>query len=221
MCVKEMCLKLQAGDSDQDGGSNSSENEFEDEECDAKNPTTVAVAVRGVKGDKREVKKQAAKRKATPPKPSGSSGAPAKKKVTKERATEKSMSKPTAPAPENNQEQKDEEGEKNEKNGGKKKAELRDWNTAKCDFDLFAESPTNILHRSCKITNNLILSCKMITQNEVKGLQSDFPALVFSRKTNGDKVFDFSVDLKLTDRLIQAMRYIIQENPTFFGKKSV
>jgi hypothetical protein len=61
----------------------------------------------------------------------------------------------------------------------------------------------------------------MITQNEVKGLQSDFPALVFSRKTNGDKVFDFSVDLKLTDRLIQAMRYIIQENPTFFGKKSV
>lgn len=120
-----------------------------------------------------------------------------------------------------NQEQKDVEGEKNEKNGGKKKSELRDWNPAKCDFDLFAESPTNILTRSCKITNNLILSCKMINQNEVKGLQSDFPALVFSRKTTGDKVFEFTVDLKLTDRLIQAMRYIIQENPTFFGKKSV
>lgn len=95
------------------------------------------------------------------------------------------------------------------------------WNEANCDVDLDDHAASNVHHRKIKISNNLILSCKMISHLENKNLHSDYAALVFSRKTKGEKMFSFLVDMRVTERLIKALQIIIEENPVFFNKKPV
>ena len=56
----------------------------------------------------------------------------------------------------------------------------------------------------------------MISTQENKNLHQDYAALVFSRRTNKEKTFDFMVDMRWTDRLITALQLIKEENPIFF-----
>lgn len=93
------------------------------------------------------------------------------------------------------------------------------WNEANCDVDLDDHAASNVHFRKIKISNNLIISCKMISHLENKNLHSDYAALVFSRKTNKDKMFNFMVDMRVTERLIKALQIIIDQNPVFFNKK--
>ena len=93
------------------------------------------------------------------------------------------------------------------------------WNEANCDVDLDDQAASNVHFRKIKIANNLILSCKMISHLENKNLHSDYPALVFSRKTNKDKMFNFMVDMRVTERLIKALQIVVDQNPVFFNKK--
>ncbi len=95
------------------------------------------------------------------------------------------------------------------------------WNESNCDVDLDDHAASNVHYRKIKISNNLILSCKMISHLENKNLHSDYAALVFSRKTNRDKMFNFLVDMRVTERLIKALQIIIEENPVFFNRKPV
>ncbi len=114
---------------------------------------------------------------------------------------------------------------RNEKSEAKKpKKEEKEeilWNEANCDVDLDDHAASNVHYRKIKISNNLILSCKMISHLENKNLHSDYAALVFSRKTKGEKMFNFLVDMRVTERLIKALQIIIEENPVFFNKKPV
>jgi hypothetical protein len=61
----------------------------------------------------------------------------------------------------------------------------------------------------------------MISHLDHKNLTQDYGALVFSRKTNKEKTFDFMIDLRVTERLIRALQIIIDENPVFFNKRIV
>lgn len=94
------------------------------------------------------------------------------------------------------------------------------WNDRNCDHDLDDHAASNVHTRKIKIAANLILSCRMISQLENKNLHQDYAALVFSRKTNKEKMFEFMVDMRWTERIIQALQIIIQENPVFFNKKT-
>ena len=94
------------------------------------------------------------------------------------------------------------------------------WNDRNCDHDLDDHAASNVHTRKIKIAANLLLSCRMISQLENKNLHQDYAALVFSRKTNKEKMFEFMVDMRWTERIIQALQIIIQENPVFFNKKN-
>lgn len=93
------------------------------------------------------------------------------------------------------------------------------WNDRNCDHDLDDQAATNVHFRKIKIAQNLMLSCKMISALENKNLHSDYAALVFSRKTNKEKCFDFMVDMRVAERLIKALQIIVDENPVFFNKR--
>jgi len=94
------------------------------------------------------------------------------------------------------------------------------WNDRNCDHDLDDHAASNVHTRKIKISSNLLLSCKMISHLENKHLQQDYAALVFSRKTNKEKSFDFMIDLRVTERLIRGLQIIIDENPVFFNKRT-
>jgi len=104
-----------------------------------------------------------------------------------------------------------------------KKEDAKDviWNDKNCDHDLDDHAASNVHTRKIKISSNLLLSCKMISHLENKHLTQDYAALVFSRKTNKDKVFDFMIDLRVTERLIRALQIIMDENPVFFNKRTL
>ena len=119
-------------------------------------------------------------------------------------------------------EKKDEKKTKTKPEPGSEKDKSKEeiiWNEANCDVDLDDHAASNVHFRKIKISNNLILSCKMITHLENKNLHSDYPALIFSRKTNKDKTFNFMVDMRVTERLIRALQIIVDQNPVFFNKK--
>ena len=103
-----------------------------------------------------------------------------------------------------------------------KKEEAKEiiWNDKNCDHDLDDHAASNVHTRKIKISSNLLLSCRMISHLENKHLQQDYAALVFSRKTNKERSFDFMIDLRVTERLIRALEIIVQENPVFFNKRA-
>jgi len=112
--------------------------------------------------------------------------------------------------------------EGNDKKEEKEETNKNDfWNDRNCDHDLDDHAASNVHTRKIKISSNLLLSCKMISHLENKHLAQDYAALVFSRKTNKDKVFDFMIDLRVTERLIRALQIIMDENPVFFNKRTL
>jgi hypothetical protein len=125
----------------------------------------------------------------------------------------------TNPGKEEKKSGKKDEGKKEEKKDGHVPEVI--WNDRNCDHDLDDHAASNVHTRKIKIAANLLLSCRMISHLENKNLHQDYAALVFSRKTNKEKTFDFMVDMRWTERIIQALNIIIQENPVFFNKKPV
>jgi len=112
---------------------------------------------------------------------------------------------------------KPEEGEKEEKKGGGKKKETPIFNDKNVDFDLFNSSPSNVVSRKIKVSNNLMVTCRMIDQTEGKSsLTYDYAALTIQRKTANEKMFEFIIPLSLTPRIIEAMKIIVDENKKFF-----
>lgn len=94
-----------------------------------------------------------------------------------------------------------------------KKSEI--FNDSNLDCDLFKSSPTNVVSRRIRVASNLIVTCRMISQAG-NNLSYDYAAITFQRKTQNEKMFEFIIPLNLTPRLVQAMQYIIAENPKFF-----
>ena len=45
----------------------------------------------------------------------------------------------------------------------------------------------------------------------------DWAALVFQKKIKDNKVFEFNVNLKEAPKIIEAIKYIMAENQTFFN----
>lgn len=97
-----------------------------------------------------------------------------------------------------------------------KKPEL--FNDSNLDFDLFKSSPTNVVSRRIRVASNLIVTCRMISQAG-NNLSYDYAAITFQRKTQNEKMFEFVIPLNLTPRIVQAMQYIIAENPKFFDSE--
>ena len=105
--------------------------------------------------------------------------------------------------------------------GGKKgKKETPVFNDKNVDIDLFHSSPSNVVARKIKVSNNLMVTCRNIDQIDgAKQVGYDFAALTFQRKTANDKMFEFIVPLALSTRIVEAIQHIVQENKKFFKQQ--
>lgn len=140
------------------------------------------------------------------------------KEVKKKRKTEKVDEKIEVKHEEIRSEKtKKPEEDKDEKKGGAKKRETPIFNDKNVDFDLFNSSPSNVVSRKIKVSNNLMVTCRMIDQTEGKSsLTYDYAALTIQRKTANEKMFEFIIPLSLTPRIIEAMKIIVDQNAKFF-----
>ena len=106
--------------------------------------------------------------------------------------------------------------EKKEKDDDKKIDATKLFNH--CDFNLNQDTPENVIPTKVKINNNLMLTCRMIeaNSNSINGLQCDYAALCFIRKTKNEKVYEMNVPLNTLDKIVEGCRLIRKANQKFF-----
>jgi len=101
------------------------------------------------------------------------------------------------------------------KKSGKK--EMPTFSDKNVDYDLFHNSATNVIPRRIKISNNLVITSRMVEQVESKNITNDYPAITFQRKTAGEKCFEFILPLGLVPKIMEAMNIIVKDNGKFFA----
>jgi len=205
--MTEILFLSQSDDSDNDDGANSEENFSEDEVAATANAYALKQA-----SSKTSSKETVPKRKR---KSCSDEATSSSKQARCDDSPRKEQQHPPVPKKENESSEKSSKSTKTKKEGA---GEII-WNDRNCDIDLDDQAASNVHFRKIKISNNLIISCKMISHLENKNLHQDYAALVFSRKTNKDRTFDFLIDMRVTERLIKALQIVIDENPVFFNKK--
>jgi len=114
------------------------------------------------------------------------------------------------------------DGKIEDKNDKKNKKEPPRFNDKNCDYDLFSNAPGNVIAKKIKLSNTLMMQCRMIDGMEGKAGSNSFEyaALVFQRKIKDEKAFEFNLPLNLAPNIIEALKLMIQDNPKFFSKPS-
>ena len=149
-----------------------------------------------------------------------------REKVGKEKTVEKAekdkSGSPDKEEKEHPMETTDDAGSKDEgakTKGGKK--EMPAFSDKNVDYDLFHNSATNVIPRRIKISNNLVITSRMVEQLESKNITNDYPAITFQRKTAGEKCFEFILPLGLVPKIMEAMNIIVKDNSKFFSNSNL
>jgi hypothetical protein len=101
----------------------------------------------------------------------------------------------------------------------KKEREIPTFNDKNVDYNLYHEAPENVSTKRIKLTNNIIMGCKMIeATGDQRGTTYDYAALFFTRKTKNNKAYDFNLPLTIAPNLIKGVELIMQDNKHFFQK---
>ena len=200
-------FSFQGDSAEEDDGSDSAQDFSEDDHRPSK--ATVASTVKAQLSGKRK--------RSAPSKPEKN----IKKSKTVDSASKRekkhvALPPPTHPPAEATKTVNGRKRKNDEEHGDKSDAAASVWNSRNVDHDLDDHAASNVRTKRIKISNNLIVSCRMISTQENKNLHQDYAALVFSRRTNKEKTFDFMIDMRWTDRIITALDLIMKENPVFF-----
>jgi hypothetical protein len=96
------------------------------------------------------------------------------------------------------------------------------FNDKNLDYNLYSNDPDNVVSKKIKISNNVIMTCRMIDGSEGRKTAAaysyDYAALSFLRKTKDEKAFEFNLPLNLAPNIIEALKLIMNDNPKFFQK---
>jgi len=197
----------EGGDSDSSGRSPPKENIVNIEKHAKKPPPILAKQSGSGSGKKETGAEKKTKRKD-----------PRKKKEREEKEKkEKEEDKKEASHPDPDEPEKKEENKEDAAAAGKKKkGELALFSDANCDVDLYHSDPHKVIGRRIKVSNNMIVTCRMIEGGAGKLLTYDYPALTFQKKTGQDKMYEFMIPLSLAPRVIEAIKIIVNENKKFF-----
>jgi hypothetical protein len=131
-----------------------------------------------------------------------------KKKAKKEKTTDVVDGEVQAQPLESNETAADSAGEKNKKS-------YPIFEDKNVDYDYASTCPSNIVHRRCRISKNIIISCKNVEIMQ-SGQPVDIASLCFSRKTKNGKAFDYNMPLAEAPTVIKALQDIIRDNAKFF-----
>jgi hypothetical protein len=142
--------------------------------------------------------------------------------VEKTKAAEPEVEKPKEGDDKGEENQFDQSQLEKEDEGGKKskKKEAPVFNDKNVDYNLFNDAPENVMARKIKISNTVMVTCKMIDaiSGGASGLSYDYAALTFVRKIQNAKAFEFNLPLTLVPSIIEALKLIVKDNPKFFKK---
>jgi hypothetical protein len=105
---------------------------------------------------------------------------------------------------------------KEETSTGEKKKDLPDFSDKNVDVNLYNDDPNTVNLKRIKISENVVVSCKMISVNPKQANWFEYAAIVFARKGNTEKAFEYNLPLNLAPKIIAALNYIVKENPKFF-----
>jgi len=105
---------------------------------------------------------------------------------------------------------------KEETTAGEKKKELPDFSDKNVDVNLYNDDPNTVTLKRIKVSENVVVSCKMISVNQKQANGFDYAAIVFARKGKTEKAFEYNLPLNLAPKLVTALNIIIKENPKFF-----
>lgn len=100
---------------------------------------------------------------------------------------------------------------------GPAKKEMPSFSDKNVDYDLFNSSASNVVPRRIKVSNNIVVTCRMVEQKEGRNLTYDYPAITFQRKTTGEKMFEFILPLSLAPKITEAINLLIKDNSKFFN----
>ena len=167
---------------------------------------------------KKSAKKSEKKQKKSTPKPSTST-AGVKEKKPKETKEQKQDDDDDRKEGQFDPSSLENEGEKTDKTGRKREVPL--FNDKNLDYNLFNNDPENVVPKKIKISNTVLVTCKMIdsiTGGGAGGLSYDYAALTFLRKIQNQKAFEFNLPLSLAPNIIEALKLIMKDNPKFFKK---
>lgn len=205
------------GHSESDGRSDSEE-DFTENEKDAKDVKEPTLAEAMIKTSAKQVKKKkpdknnvvSGKRKSS----DQASDPKKKKRKFNDERKEKTFTVDV-------DESKDQEAKDDQQGSkGKGKKEMPAFSDKNVDYDLFHNSATNVVPRRIKLSNNLVVTCRMVEQIESKNITNDYPALTFQRKTAGEKCFEFILPLNLGPKITEAINLIVKDNAKFFANSS-
>lgn len=98
------------------------------------------------------------------------------------------------------------------------KKEYPDFSDKNVDYNLYHEDPCTLIQKRVKISNDVVMSCKMITVNQSQANRFEYAAVVFARKGKTDKAFEYNLPLNLAPRIIAALNLMMKDNPRFFDK---
>lgn len=208
----------EADDSQSDGRSDVETDQSEDEVDAEVKPLNPSEAMKKTKAKlvkkPKEDKKKTSKRKASKRKGEKEVRPSKKQKVENDvQAEEKKDEKSFTAEPADPNASAVDDSSKPSKTTKKEMAQFSDKNV---DYDLFHNSATNVIPRRIKISNNLVVTCRMVEQFESKNITNDYPAITFQRKTAGEKCFEFILPLNLSPKIVEAVNLIIKDNSRFF-----
>lgn len=96
----------------------------------------------------------------------------------------------------------------------------KNWDSRNIDYNLYNESPDNIKVVRILLSSTVTLESKMIEASaDKKGLTYDMAALVFARKTRGNKSFEFNLPMTLAPSIREGLDRIMEKNANFYAKR--
>lgn len=213
----------ESSDSEQDGRSDSEEDISENEDDDQvmkktkESPATAMVktSAKQVKKDKKQAEVSGKKRKKANAE-KASNEQVKRKKLSEKSAEAEAESGPVLEKEEKSYSMETGDDSQNVKGKGARK-EMPAFSDKNVDYDLFHNSATNVIPRRIKISNNLVITSRMVEQTESKNITNDYPAITFQRKTTGEKCFEFILPLNLVPKIMEAMNLIVKDNSKFFA----
>lgn len=202
------------GNSESDGRSDSEEDITENEK-DAEDVKESTLAEAMTKTSAKQVKKKKPDKNKALPKKRKLSDQSSDDKKKKRKLDNERKEKTFAVDVDESKDQDAKDDQQGSKGKGKK--EMPAFSDKNVDYDLFHNSATNVVPRRIKLSNNLVVTCRMVEQVESKNITNDYPALTFQRKTAGEKCFEFILPLNLGPKITEAINLIIKDNAKFFA----
>ena len=105
---------------------------------------------------------------------------------------------------------------KKDNESGEKKKDYPDFSDKNVDVNLYNDDPQTVIQKRIKVSDNIVVSCKMIAVNQRQANGFEYAAIVFARKGRADKAFEYNLPLSLAPKVIAALNIIVNENPKFF-----